>query len=70
MHLIPKDPALWKLDRFEDFIAERKKLIAERLKPLFVSAEFQKQEASGISNGGKSTSLKSKVLPHSLTPEH
>ena len=26
-HLIPPDPALWKLDRFEDFIAERKKLI-------------------------------------------
>ncbi len=26
-HLIPSDPALWKLDRFEDFIAERKKLI-------------------------------------------
>lgn len=26
-HLIPPDPALWKLDRFEDFIEERKKLI-------------------------------------------
>ena len=26
-HLIPSDPALWKLDRFEDFITERKKLI-------------------------------------------
>src|SRR5258706_8821430 len=26
-HLIPHDPTLWKLDRFEDFIAERKKLI-------------------------------------------
>ena len=26
-HLIPSDPALWKLDRFEDFIEERKKLI-------------------------------------------
>ena len=26
-HLIPTDPALWKLDRFEDFITERKKLI-------------------------------------------
>ncbi|MGQ3683999.1 MAG: DUF262 domain-containing protein [Candidatus Loosdrechtia sp.] len=26
-HLIPPDPALWNLDRFEDFIAERKKLI-------------------------------------------
>jgi hypothetical protein len=27
LHLIPPDPALWTLDRFEDFIAERKKLI-------------------------------------------
>jgi hypothetical protein len=29
-HLIPPDPALWKLDRFEDFIAERKNLIREK----------------------------------------
>ena len=26
-HLIPRDQTLWKLDRFEDFITERKKLI-------------------------------------------
>lgn len=26
-HLIPPDPGLWKLDRFEEFIGERKKLI-------------------------------------------
>jgi len=25
--VIPRDPTLWKLDRFEDFIVERKKLI-------------------------------------------
>ncbi|MDQ8188225.1 hypothetical protein [Pelagicoccus sp. SDUM812002] len=24
LHLIPKDPGLWKLDRFEDFIDARK----------------------------------------------
>jgi hypothetical protein len=29
-HIIPPDPALWKLDRFEDFITERKKLIKAR----------------------------------------
>ena len=29
-HLIPPDPALWKRDRFEDFIRERKKLIKGR----------------------------------------
>jgi hypothetical protein len=34
MHLIPPDPALWKLDRFEDFIYERQKLIQDRFKTL------------------------------------
>ncbi len=29
-HLIPPDPALWKLERFEDFIVERKKLIRDK----------------------------------------
>ena len=38
MHLIPSDSALWKLDRFEDFISERKKLIREKFKPLLVPA--------------------------------
>ena len=33
-HLIPADPALWKLERFDDFILERKKLIRERFKSL------------------------------------
>ncbi len=27
MHLIPRDKDLWKIDRFEDFIEERKRLI-------------------------------------------
>lgn len=30
LHLIPKNPELWKMDRFEDFIFERKKLIAKK----------------------------------------
>jgi Protein of unknown function DUF262/Restriction Enzyme Adenine Methylase Associated/Protein of unknown function (DUF1524) len=41
MHLIPKDPSLWKLERFEDFIDERKKLIAEKFKFLLISPERQ-----------------------------
>ena len=36
MHLIPPDPALWKMDRFEDFIEERKKLIRKRFGSLIV----------------------------------
>jgi hypothetical protein len=35
-HLIPRDPELWKLERFEDFIAERRKLIRAKLKFLLV----------------------------------
>lgn len=34
-HLIPDDPALWKLERFADFIKAREELIAARLKRLF-----------------------------------
>jgi hypothetical protein len=37
-HSIPANPALWKIDRFEDFIEERKKLIRERFKSLLVPA--------------------------------
>ena len=37
-HLIPTDPDLWKLDRFEDFIDARKALIREKFKPILVSA--------------------------------
>lgn len=29
-HLIPPDPELWQIDRFEDFVEERKKLIKEK----------------------------------------
>lgn len=30
LHLIPNEPDLWELDRFEDFIEERKKLLIEQ----------------------------------------
>jgi uncharacterized protein with ParB-like and HNH nuclease domain len=36
MHLIPKDSALWKLERFDDFVTARKQLIREKFKPLLV----------------------------------
>jgi Protein of unknown function (DUF1524) len=37
-HLIPDDPSLWRLDRFEDFIVTRKKLIRQRFSYLLVTA--------------------------------
>ena len=36
MHLIPSDPALWTLERFEDFVTERRKLIANKFAFLLV----------------------------------
>lgn len=41
-HLIPPDRALWKLSRFDDFISERKKLIAARFSGLLVPAGVPK----------------------------
>ena len=37
-HLIPEDSALWELDRFEDFIVERKKLIRKKFNALIIPA--------------------------------
>ena len=34
MHLIPTDPTLWEMDRFEDFIEERSSLIRKRFEGL------------------------------------
>ena len=36
-HLIPKDPAIWKLDKFEEFVAARRKLILDKFKFLLAS---------------------------------
>lgn len=36
MHLIPRDEELWKLDRFEDFIAARKELIKAKFRNILV----------------------------------
>lgn len=38
LHLIPHDPALWRLERFEDFIAERRKLIRTKFSYLLTPA--------------------------------
>jgi len=36
LHLIPADPALWEMDRYEEFIEARKKLIADKFAWLLV----------------------------------
>lgn len=44
MHLIPRDPALWKLDRFEDFVEARKVLLKEHFKDFLIGTEKQSIE--------------------------
>lgn len=39
MHLIPKDRSLWRLERFEDFIEERKLLIVDKFSYMIHSEE-------------------------------
>jgi hypothetical protein len=36
MHLIPKNPDLWKLERFDEFVAERRKLIRQQFSYLLL----------------------------------
>ena len=37
LHLIPKDPELWRLERYEDFIEARKALIRDRFRSLLIA---------------------------------
>ncbi len=37
MHLIPAEPTLWKLERFEDFVEERKRLLRGKFASLLVT---------------------------------
>ena len=39
MHVIPNDPALWKLEKFEQFIEARKTLIREKFASLLVAPQ-------------------------------
>lgn len=39
MHLIPKDPALWKREKFEEFVEARKKIIREKFASLLVAPQ-------------------------------
>ena len=44
-HLIPADPSLWTLDRFEDFLAERKVLILAKMRGLKLIAPEAQADA-------------------------
>lgn len=46
LHLIPDDPALWRLDRYEDFLAARRLLIRERFARLLVAPHVAEHGAS------------------------
>ncbi len=54
-HLIPPDSELWKMDRFEDFIAERKKLIRDRFRWLLTTQKISAAASPTIEEGSSET---------------
>lgn len=38
-HYLPLDPELWQLDRFQDFLAQRRALVAEGINSVFRDLE-------------------------------
>lgn len=56
MHLIPKDKDLWKIDRFEDFIEERKKLIRNKFSYL-LAQKTQDNRIAQTGNDGPAPSI-------------
>jgi hypothetical protein len=51
-HLIPADPSLWKLERFDDFISERRKLIKEKFEYLLSSASIVESVTGAVDVAG------------------
>jgi uncharacterized protein with ParB-like and HNH nuclease domain len=43
LHLIPNEPALWELDRFEDFIEERKKLLVTQFASILYTPKTESE---------------------------
>jgi len=56
MHLVPKDKDLWKIDRFEDFIEERKKLIRDKFSYL-LAQKTQDNQIAQTGNDGPAPSI-------------
>jgi len=56
MHLIPKDKDLWKIDRLEDFIEERKKLIRNKFSYL-LAQKTQDNRIAQTGNDGPAPSI-------------
>jgi hypothetical protein len=56
MHLVPKDKDLWKIDRFEDFIEERKKLIRDKFSYL-LAQKTQDNRIAQTGNDGPAPSI-------------
>lgn len=44
LHLIPNEPALWELDRFEDFIEERKKLVIDQFAGILYTPKTESEK--------------------------
>jgi len=46
LHLIPKNPELWELERFEDFIEERKTLLVSKFADILYTPRAINEDAS------------------------
>lgn len=51
-HLIPTDSELWEMDQFEDFLEERKRLIANRFKWLLATQTVSEEKRGETGSGG------------------
>ena len=45
---IPQDPALWRIDRYPDFLAARRELLAEAANAFLAQLRFGAMPGSGL----------------------
>jgi hypothetical protein len=62
-HLVPKDRTLWELDRFEDFIVARKKLLLEHFRALKVLPVSLTPAAASLALTGVAPTVTQTELP-------
>lgn len=70
LHLIPEDPSLWKLDRYEDFVAARKKLILAKFAPLLVQPSVAQNAPASDDSTTQASALQSPNAAGVRAAEH
>jgi hypothetical protein len=62
-HLIPQDPALWQLDKFDEFIEARKGLILQKMRELKLVASETGPLAPAVPDTSKPTGAFTSIPP-------